>query len=130
MTRRLWTAEDLKTLCRMKAEKSLVRDIALALGRSEGAVVEQWRWINNSEERRERRRDRTNLIRSAKRNGTPISHPHKVLGYSTISSRPSGDLLADAQRRMLAPRTIGQEIFGDPPPGYSALDRKRQGAAP
>lgn len=35
-----------------------------------------------------------------------------------------------AYRRALDQRDVTAATFGDPPPGYSALDRKRQGAAP
>jgi hypothetical protein len=33
------------------------------------------------------------------------------------------DVLADARRRMDAPRTLSALFFGDPPQGFSALDR-------
>ncbi|WP_439400301.1 hypothetical protein ACRQ5Q_42870 (plasmid) [Bradyrhizobium sp. PMVTL-01] len=37
------------------------------------------------------------------------------------------DVFEEAQRRNSAPRTITQSFFGDPPAGFSALDRKRCG---
>jgi hypothetical protein len=33
-------------------------------------------------------------------------------------------MIADRDARYSAPRTITASLFGDPPPGYSALDRK------
>jgi hypothetical protein len=39
------------------------------------------------------------------------------------------DVLDDRERRMLAPRSITAFVLGDPPPGYSALDRKQSGDA-
>lgn len=38
------------------------------------------------------------------------------------------DVVAEAQRRALAPRTITGWICGDPPIGYSALDQRTVGA--
>ena len=40
------------------------------------------------------------------------------------------EMLRDAQDRMLAPRTLTQAFFGDPPAGHSSLDKKRAGVAP
>lgn len=37
------------------------------------------------------------------------------------------DVLDDRECRMSAPRTITASVLGDPPPGYSALDRKQSG---
>ena len=36
---------------------------------------------------------------------------------------------ADRDRRINAPRTITALVCGDPPPGYSALDRRNRGEA-
>lgn len=33
-------------------------------------------------------------------------------------------VLADRDYRARLPRSVTQTLFGDPPPGYSALDRK------
>lgn len=48
-------------------------------------------------------------------------------GRSTeiIASRPSDDLIADAQRRASAPRSLSATLLGDPPYGYSALDQRQ-----
>lgn len=37
----------------------------------------------------------------------------------------SDSALKDATRRAVAPRSLTAAIFGDPPEGYSALDRRR-----
>ena len=37
-------------------------------------------------------------------------------------------VLAERERRQSAPLTISAYVLGDPPRGYSALDRKREGA--
>lgn len=39
--------------------------------------------------------------------------------------RPTAEMLADRDRRYYeTPRTLTSILMGDPPPGYSALDRK------
>lgn len=50
------------------------------------------------------------------------------LRYSAAVARKqktSTVALADADRRINAPRSITAWICGDPPPGFSALDRRR-----
>jgi hypothetical protein len=42
----------------------------------------------------------------------------------TIANAPSIAMMDDAQRQLVAPRSLSSEFFGDPPPGRSALDRK------
>lgn len=60
------------------------------------------------------------------------NHP-KVRRWSNTptagSARPTPQALADAERRLIAPRSLTAEVFRDPPPGYSALDRKQSGAS-
>lgn len=43
------------------------------------------------------------------------------------AGRPSPEMIAEAEQRYLAPRSITSMLLGDPPVGWSALDR-RQGA--
>jgi hypothetical protein len=42
----------------------------------------------------------------------------------TMANAPSIAMMDDAQRQLVAPRSLTSELFGDPPPGRSALDRK------
>jgi hypothetical protein len=42
----------------------------------------------------------------------------------TIADAPSIAMRDDAQRQVVAPRSLTSEFFGDPLPGRSALDRK------
>lgn len=125
MTRN-WSAEENAELFRLKAAKYPVDVIASKIGRTYNAVVERWRWIHKSEEKRQRRRDQINLTR--RRNGEKPYVPSAGHGgYAVRANRPNDTLIAEARKRLYAPRTISQELFGDPAPGYSALDRKRQG---
>jgi hypothetical protein len=45
--------------------------------------------------------------------------------YVASRAEPSEDMLMDAKIRSTMPRPIVAWIQGDPPPGYSALDRRR-----
>jgi hypothetical protein len=56
--------------------------------------------------------------------GGPTSWDLDRVQYS--ASRPSEDMLMDAAIRRDMPRPIVAWIQGDPPPGYSALDRRRE----
>lgn len=42
----------------------------------------------------------------------------------TIANAPSIAMTDDAHRQLEAPRSLTSEVFGDPPPGRSALERK------
>jgi hypothetical protein len=44
----------------------------------------------------------------------------------TMADAPSKAMMDNAQRRLVAPRSLTSELFGDPTPGRSALDRKRR----
>lgn len=57
---------------------------------------------------------------------------NRGLSRNVGSLAPSAAVLAARDARYAASlrRTQTQEFFGDPPPGFSALDRKRQGMAP
>lgn len=124
-----WSAEDNAELLRMKEAKCPVNVIATRLDRKYDSIVERWKWINKCETEKQRRRDTINLARQFRRGETRSSTSRGHGGYATTAGRPAPALLAEAQRYLYAPRTISQQLLGDPPPGYSALDRKRQGAS-
>lgn len=46
----------------------------------------------------------------------------------THAKGPSVEAVEDRNKRMLAPRDLTSQFFGDPPKGYSALDRKMRGS--
>lgn len=45
-------------------------------------------------------------------------------GVHIVNHRPSDRLIAEASVRANTPRSLSAWVFGDPPPGYSALDRR------
>ena len=72
---------------------------------------------------------RQNINREWKRHNTrakPESELTKRAAASSAAKRPSPELIEEAQRRSLAPRSITSAFFGDPAPGFSQLDIKRR----
>ena len=120
----LWTEEETATLTAMMRAGFGFDDVAAKLpGRSRQSVKERWRWINRSEEIKQARRDRVNRYRAEHR-----GEPDPGVRRSMPMQHVPADILIDRDTRLLAPRSITGTICGDPPPGFSALDRKRQGA--
>jgi hypothetical protein len=56
----------------------------------------------------------------------PISAQTFQIG-DQVSARPDEKLLAEAEARANVPRTATAWLCGDPPPGYSALDKRHYG---
>lgn len=126
-TGKLWNDEETTILCQMKAGNKDDRQIADALGRTVYGIKERWRWIHLTEEQKQDRRTKINANRFGMRKSDAT---RKIRCASSIFSRTIPDgVLIDRDKRMLAPRSLGCELMGDPPPGYSALDRKRQEAS-
>lgn len=74
---------------------------------------------------------RQNINREWKRHNTrakPESALTKRAAASSAAKRPPSELIEDAKRRSLAPRSITSAFFGDPAPGFSQLDIKRREA--
>jgi hypothetical protein len=99
--------------------------IGRIMGRSHRSCEHRWRWLNMTEEQKKRRNE-AEAIRKAKSGERCTGIKQK--GVDAV--RPvvaSIALLEERAQRMSVPRTITGIICGDPPPGYSALDRKRRG---
>lgn len=96
--------------------------VAPLIGKTAHQLSEKVRWENTPESKREQRRLRINARRNA--SGEYKSPPD--VNLPSMGARAAPDLLEEARRRLEAPRTLSQMLMGDPPPGYSALDRKRQ----
>jgi hypothetical protein len=93
--------------------------------------VEQLREYNRKAQERTRSR----------KAGAPDAPPKKAVGRprsvvedvdlgpifsaGTPGARPTQAMIDDAERRSCAPRSLTSLVFGDPPPGRSALDKRR-----
>ena len=120
-----WTASRLKELHRLVDEGKTPRQIALELGLVLSCVQSRLDREKMTDEQREAHTQRK--IEWAERNikGT---NPSKARVYrpaaEVTASRPSEELIAEARRRALAPRSLSAMLLGDPPKGYSALDMR------
>jgi hypothetical protein len=83
------------------------------MGRTKAAVVAHLAWIDNPD-----LRGRHSQRNAARRREKPKSN----VRISAPVAVPE-DRRADAERRLLAPRSLTAMLFGDPAPGQSALDR-------
>lgn len=93
--------------------------IGAIMSRSAKSVQHRWFFLNSTPD--ERRAGRKLDLSDKK----PRSYIH---GHPGASVRPLDipeEVLIERNLRVSTPRTIGAAILGDPPPGYSALDRKR-----
>lgn len=100
-----WTEQQIETLREMRADGCDWKEIAPEVGHGAGAC--EAKFISLRDGRGDRR-------------------IHKD---TTRNARVSDGQLADrdARREASCRRTVTGEFFNDPPPGYSALDRKRAG---
>jgi hypothetical protein len=109
-----WTDEETATLHRMMEQGNTRDEIAKELGCDTGRIRKKiWDMSRTVEQRRNcasRRRERDE--RKTER--------HEV----RTESRPDEALLAEAAIRAAAPRSLSAMLLGDPPKGYSALDRR------
>ena len=98
--RRPWTDHEVARAEAMRASGHSYNAIDIALGRYVGATQQKFGQL-----------------------GTP-SRPERPVG----GMRAPDHVLAERDRRLalLDQRTPTQAFFGDPPPGYSALDRQRR----
>ncbi len=126
MRGRKWEAHETQLLRSMREEGCKFQEIADKLNRTFSSVQEQWRWNNRDEDQKQQRRDRINLNRNRRSNGFTRYGPASGHRAQQVIARPTETLLEERERRLAAPRTLSQRLLGDPAPGYSALDRKRQ----
>jgi hypothetical protein len=120
----LWTDEETAILRQMMAAARSLPEIMEKLQRSKYSIKERWRWINHTEEHKILRRKQINLnrhIRSQFGTGASFARnvPAREIPEDVTSNR--------AARINAGPRDLAGAFFGDPPRGFSALDRKLSG---
>ena len=115
LPRNVWTPED-ETLARellaQRAPNAVFRE---KLGRSKNAANSHFYYKSGARPYRDVRRKRE-LLGDGEVGGTSV----------VASFRPSDELLAEAKQRADAPRTITMLLCGDPPVGFSALDKRQK----
>lgn len=125
MRNQYWTAEDWQRVQDMLQAGKTPLQIGASIGRSAHQVRSKIQWEKTPIQKREDRRILINARRHASGEYKSTPRPDSP----KMGSKASPDLLAEAKKRLYAPRTISQHLMGDPAPGYSALDRKRSEVA-
>lgn len=104
---RPWSEEDTLTAIEMLKAKTAPEEFVRRLNRTMCAAIQRAVYYKNSERILEMRRKRAPLT-------------------SLLTSRtaPPAHVVQEAERAMMAPRSLTALICKDPPPGRSALDRR------
>jgi hypothetical protein len=119
-----WSEEETQILLdHMKTHGRDFKTIGKLVGRTHQSCEHRWRWINMPADQLENRNKRE-LARKAKIRQLEKGMKHDLPVRKLIVP---DRVLIERERRVSAPVTINSLILGDPLPGYSALDRKRQG---
>jgi hypothetical protein len=108
-----WTDSEWLTARRMKVADATAEQIAEALGRTIESVRSKFKNHGLPPPRL--------VSRPVDPAATEDDAPARRVDASALADR-------DARAAASRGRTLTQSIFGDPPPGFSALDRKRQEA--
>lgn len=121
-----WSKVELETLHGMLSDGKTPGQIAQELGRSCLSVQSRISRENQTEDQRKAHREKK--LEWSRRNN-PFAKPRDCREYinaaDLVANRPSHELLKEAQQRSLAPhRSLTSAFLGDPPIGYSALDRR------
>lgn len=124
-----WTQKDVRLLKKLMSEGRTVRQIAMHFGCTDDRIRDRIKIDSMTPDARKANAARAKAWRekqkaAGKNPKKPVGNPRR----DTVSSiaRPSSELLAEAQRRSLAPhRSFTAAFLGDPPLGFSALDRRQ-----
>jgi hypothetical protein len=119
MESRDWTADDDALLMKMRAQKIPYKEISSIMGRSIDALDSRRRILSLSQAKVREQMDRKNVQRKHNR----------LARFKNHTSDPNlvpDHVLIDRAARLCAPVTPNVIVLGDPPIGFSALDRKRQ----
>lgn len=120
-----WTASRLKELHRLVDEGKTPRQIALELGLVLSCVQGRISREKMTAEKREAQAKQKKEWVDRNIKGANPSKPRIYRPAAEVTaSRPSEALVAEARRRALAPRSLSAMLLGDPPVGFSMLDRK------
>lgn len=124
MHKQKWSDEETERLLDlMKTHGRNFKVIGHLLNRSPQSAEHRWRWTTLSRdqilEKAAKERVRQAAMRAAYRSQGNVKPAAKI--------EVPDDVIIERNARFSAPRTISAFVLGDPPPGFSALDRKRQG---
>jgi hypothetical protein len=118
-----WTQEEIKQLHLLYNRGVKRYEIAKKLGMPEDRIRQRLQWESKAGTiltARKRRRAAQRLVTKEEQKSARVFfervEPH---------TRPPDEAIAERDQRFLAPaRTLAGFVFGDPPTGFSALDRR------
>lgn len=112
MKRKMWTQDEIDSVYRLKEAGMTPQQIAKQIGRSQTAVYFRLAGKYDPEHR-------------AKRNAEyRMEYPSRAVDMP-VDARPPMEVIAERNRRMSLPcRDLTASLFGDPPVGLSALERR------
>lgn len=118
----IWSSAEVEKLQTLMSLGMRRADIAEALGRTQKSIDGKVQYLSLSDEQRDERRRALRRRRMREAKESPRIH---VNAQVVVSSRPTHDVIVERARRSDAPfRDLTAAIFGDPPVGYSALERR------
>jgi hypothetical protein len=122
-----WTKEEDDLLRKYRAmgwPSYRIAEAGVIPGRDRQAITDRWNYMNRSSEDKRAKLDRANALRRARMGWTKRSY-HIPAAFVPMDI--PAELLRDRDARINTPITVTAMLCGDPPPGWSSLDRKRQG---
>jgi hypothetical protein len=126
MAKPYWTAAEEQDAVAALAAGCDQHEFFLKVGRTKDAAKKHLSYINRKDQLNVSRRARDADIRHGR--CEPRTSRYTKLHQDAVEPRvtPTREMVLDAERRLNAPRTLTQAILHDPPPGYSALDRRQE----
>ena len=118
---RKWTKEESETLVRLRMLSISFEEIASRLNRTRKAVEWRWQVLHFTPEKKERYRQSKNANSGKYRKRAKKTNPLRFVPEKMLAP---DIVLIERDIRLAARRTITASIMGDPPPGFSALDRR------
>lgn len=117
-----WTSFEWERIVRLRAEGMTIPAVAARIGRSVNATTSKIRWEEMTADQRKARAARIKTYKATHRATIRTTRHYEVI---RTEQRPSEALLHDREMRHAAgPRDLTGAFFGDPPRGYSALERR------
>jgi hypothetical protein len=114
----LWSSEETSRARKLLARNATAEEFRIELGRSKAAAQARILYLDNPRSR-ERTKERAYRQKMGER-ADPM--PTGIQAERPRSIPPH--LVVEARQRSAAARSITAFVFGDPPPGYSALDKR------
>lgn len=120
-----WTIAEDELLYDLRKAGKDFHEIGAAVGRSMYAAEARWKWLHMTDEQREYRNKKEYLRRHQNTTHKPRPYRRRVQDEPVRIQYPD-HVFVDRAARQMAPQTLTGFLCGDPPPGWSALDRRAQ----